>query len=333
MEHAIVNIIETSKKSKFMDTSIFSSMVSFLSFHKIWGLKRGVNVNFIIFFETGHSSYHKNISRKYKISRKIDDLYGLPRQDREMFYNILQSNFQLIENAFNKMPNIKVIKLPRLEADFVPYYLISRKLVPYDGSVGYITYSNDHDLWQCAADHSYIFSKSKSSKKIIKSGNIMSLFLRKPVDIPDVYLPLAMSIIGDQGDDVDGIQNVGPARFIQIFDQFISMTGDIWDIYRKVENNEDLFNTIPPSFANKYLKSAVQQELDNKRISNNLRLVSFELLSRALDNPRSTDMIDKREFIEKAINTSNVYPIDSMKKALEKSGVFLEESSIDFLYI
>ena len=127
MEHAIVNIIESSKKSKFMDTSIFSSMVSFLSFHKIWGLKRGVNVNFIIFFETGHSTYHKNISRKYKISRKIDDLYGLPRQDREMFYNILQSNFQLIENAFNKMPNIKVIKLPRLEADFIPYYLVSRK--------------------------------------------------------------------------------------------------------------------------------------------------------------------------------------------------------------
>jgi len=333
MEHAIVNIIESSKNSKYMDTSIFSSMVSFLSFHKIWGMKRGVNVEFIIFFETGHSSYHKNISRKYKISRKIDDLYGLPRQDREMFYNVLQANFQLIENAFNKMPKIKVIKLPRLEADFIPYYLVSRKKVPYDGSVGYITYSNDHDLWQCAADHSYIFSKSAHSKKIIKSGNIMSMFLKKPVDIPDVYLPLAMSIIGDQGDDVDGIPNIGPARFIQIFDQFVSMTGDIWDIYKKVENNQDLFNTIPPSFANKYLKSAVQHELDNKRISNNLKLVSFELLSRALDNPSSTSMIDKRDLIEKAVNTSNDYPLDSMKMALEKAGVFLEESSIDFLYI
>ena len=31
MEHAIVNIIENSKNSKFMDTSVFSSLVSFLS--------------------------------------------------------------------------------------------------------------------------------------------------------------------------------------------------------------------------------------------------------------------------------------------------------------
>jgi len=333
MEHAIVNIIEASKKSKFLDASIFSSVVSFLSFHKIWGLKRGVNVDFIIFFETGQSSYHKNISKKYKISRRIDDLYGLPREDREMFYNVLQSNFQLIETACNKMPNVKVIRMPRLEADFIPYYLLSRKKVLYDGSVGYITYSNDHDLWQCAADHSYVFSKSATVKKIIKPGNIMSLLIKKPVNIPDIYLPLAMSIIGDPGDDVDGIKNVGPARFVNLFDQFISMTGNIWEIYDKVENNKDLFNTIPPSFANKYLKSAVHEEVTNKRISNNLKLVSFELISRALDNPRSTDMIDKRELINKIIQEENNYPLDSMKKALEKSGVYLEESSIDFLYL
>ena len=33
MEHAIVNIVEASKKSNHLDTSVFSSLISFLSFH------------------------------------------------------------------------------------------------------------------------------------------------------------------------------------------------------------------------------------------------------------------------------------------------------------
>ena len=35
MEHAIVNLVENTKRSKFIDTSIFTSIISFLSFHKI----------------------------------------------------------------------------------------------------------------------------------------------------------------------------------------------------------------------------------------------------------------------------------------------------------
>ncbi len=45
-------------------------------------------------------------------------------------------------------------------------------------------------------------------------------------------------------------------------------------------------------------------------------------------------MIDKRKVIEKVcLEDKEVYPLESMKKALETNGVFLEESSIDFLYI
>lgn len=333
MEHAIVNIVESSKQSRFMDTSIFSSLISFLSFHKVYGMKRGIDIEFIIFFESGDSFYHKNISKQYKISRKIDNLYGLEREDREMFFNVLQSNFKLIEKVGNRLPTIKVIRLPNLEADFVPYYLLSRKLVPYDGTVAHITYSNDHDLQQCAADHSYIFSKSAKSKKIIKPGSILQNLLKKPNDIEDIYLPLAMAVIGDPGDDVVGVKGVGPARFLEIFPQLNAMTGDMWSIYNKLENNKDLFDSVPSTIQNKHLRTVVDAELKNKTVSNNLRLVSFELISRALDNPVKTDMIDKRRIIEKIISDNEYYPAESLKPALEKIGVFLEESSIDFLYI
>lgn len=333
MEHAIVNILENSKQTKFMDTSIFSSLISFLSFHKIYGMKRGIDINFIIFFETGQSYYHLNISKQYKISRKIDDLYGLDRADRELFWEILHKNFRLIDQACNKLPGVKVIRMSHLEADFIPYYMLSRKKVPYTGEVGYVLYSNDHDMWQCAAKDSYIFSKAGKHKKILKAGNIMSTFLKRPCEYEDIYLPLAMAVIGDPGDDVTGVKSVGPARFLEILPQLTAMTGTMGEVYKKVENGEDLFDSLPPSISNKYLQKVVDAEIKHKTISNNLKLVSFELISRAIDNPSTTEMNEKRKTIEKVLEDDTVYPLESLKTALTRTGVYLEESSIDFLYI
>jgi hypothetical protein len=318
MEHAIVNILENSKQMKFMDTSIFSSLISFLSFHKIYSMKRGVDIDFVVFFETGQSYYHLNISKQYKISRKIDDLYGLERADRELFWKILHNNFRLIDQACNKLPGVKVIRMPHLEADFIPYYLLSRKKVPYNGDVGYVLYSNDHDMWQCAAKDSYIFSKAGKNKKIIKAGQIMKLFLKKPCEIQDIYLPLAMAVVGDSGDDVTGVKGVGPARFLEIFPQLVAITGDMGTVYKKVQNGEKLIDPIPPSIRNKHLQKVVDAEVNSQVISKNLKLVSFELISRALDDPDTTEMIDKRKIIEKVLSEKEVYPLESMKTALQK---------------
>jgi hypothetical protein len=334
MEHAIINIVEASKKSKYLDTSVFSSLISFLSFHKIYGIKRGMNINFSIFFETGQSYYHKNIDKNYKISRRIDDLYGLDRQDRELFFSVLHANYQLVEKACNKMPGIKVIRIPNLEADFVPYYVLTRGLIKKESGVGNVVYSNDHDLWQCLNDDVFIFSKAAKFKKIHKQGKVMSMFLKRDVDILDEYLSLAMAVIGDPGDDVTGVKGIGPVGFIEAFPQLITLTGDIDCIYDKVEEGQDLIDPIPQSISNKKLRLIVDAELQKKTISKNLKLVSFELISRALDNPSSTEMIDKRKIVEKQyLVEREVYPLESMKKALEKNGVFLTESSIDFLYI
>jgi 5'-3' exonuclease len=334
MEHAIVNIVESTKKSTHMDTSIFSSLIAFLSFHKMYGIKRGVNTNFIIFFESGHSYYHKNISKQYKVSRRIDDLYGLDKADRELFYQVLQANFQLIEGACNKMPNLKVIRLPNLEADFIPYYLTTRNYVAKGDGIGNVIYSNDHDLWQCLDNDVFIFSKSGKSKRILKPGNVLELFTKKKNPISDDYLPLAMAVVGDPGDDVIGVKGIGPSSFLGVFEQLVAMTGNLEQIYDKVGSNRELFDFIPPSISNKKLKSIVDAEVNNKTISNNLKLVSFELISRAVEDPSTTEMRDKREVIDKHFRDERWIPTkESMKKALEKNGVFLESSSIDFLYI
>lgn len=334
MEHAIVNIVEASKKSKYLDTSVFSSLISFLSFHKIYGIKRGINTTFTIFFETGQSYYHKNIDKNYKISRRIDDLYGLDREDRELFFSVLHANYKLVEKACNRMPNVRVVRLPNLEADFVPYYATTRNLMPKGDGFANVIYSNDHDLWQGLTDDVFIYSKAGKHKKILKSGKVMEIFSKRPTNIPDEYLPLAMAVIGDPGDDVTGVNGIGPATFLKIFDQLIAITGNMETIYDKVENNKPLIDPIPPTIQNKKLKTIVDAEVENKTITNNLKLVSFELISRALENPVKTDMIDKRKIIEKQfLADREIFPLESMKKALERNNVYLEESSIDFIYI
>ncbi len=333
MEHAIVNLVNASKGSQHLDTSIFSSLISFLSFHKMWSVKRGVNMNFYIFFETGTSSYHKNISKKYKISRKTDDLYGLDRVDRDLFFKVLHANFQLIEKACNLIPRLKAIRMHNLEADFIPYYLITRNLVPRDEKNAHIVYSNDHDLWQCIEKHCYVFSKSGKYKKIVQSGEVMKNLLKRENNIADEYLPLAMSILGDPGDDVDGIKSIGPVKFIEIFEDLIKLTGDMDQIYDKVQNKKQLISSTPTEIGNKYLKKAVDAELAVQRISKSLRLVSFELLSRELDDPNSTEMLAKLKHLKRILQYDKIVPKENLKEALERNGVILEQGSLDFLYI
>lgn len=332
MEHAIVNIVESTKQSNHYDTSIFSSIISFLSFHKMWALKRGIETQFYIFYELGRSSYHQNISKKYKISRKIDDLYGLDRADRDLFFSVIQRNFELIERTLNWVPKTKVFAVKNLEADFIPYYLLSRALVPYGGDHGHVIYSNDHDLWQCAGAHSIIFSKAGKTKRLIKKEDVMEKLLKKKTNISDSYLPLAMSILGDPGDDVDGIPGVGPARLIDMFPELIEVSGDMRTIHNKVSQNLPVFDVEPDKVQNKYLKKVIQSEKDKQQISRNLRLVSFELISRELDDPKTTEMAERKKLITDVLHKNTVYPRETLKKALTQSNVFMETASIDFLY-
>jgi hypothetical protein len=332
MEHAIVNIVENSKKADFFDSSVFSAVVSFLSFHKMYAVKRGINTTFTIFFETGQSYYHQNISKSYKISRKIDNLYGLDVADRDLFFTVMQANYQLIESALNKVPTVNVIRMNHMEADFIPYYLLSRNKMPNDGSVAHVIYSNDHDMWQCIQPHCYIFSKSAKHKKIIKSG-VMDLYFKKEVKIPDEYYPLAMAIIGDTGDDVTGVSGVGPTGFIEMFPELLALVGTMDEVYEKVEKGENIFKFMPENIQNKKLKKVYDEENEKKTVSKNLKLVSFELISRFLESPKTTEIMERRNKIDKILQEKQVYPADSIKTALTKTGVFLEDASIDLLYI
>ena len=60
MKHAIVNLVESTLMSNYINTAIFESLLSFLSFHKVYAAKRKININFYVFFDAqcGFGEFH-----------------------------------------------------------------------------------------------------------------------------------------------------------------------------------------------------------------------------------------------------------------------------------
>jgi hypothetical protein len=332
MQHTIVNIVESTLTSKFTDSSVFEAVMQFLSFHKIYAANRNIKINFFIFMETGRSNYHLNISKTYKISRRIDDLYGLDREKRDLFFTVLQKNFMLLEKAGNRMPNIKVIRLQNLEADFIPYFVISRKLVDTSPNVGHIIYSNDHDMLQCLNDNVFVYVKVPKVKRLVRKNEALQSYLKFRECVPDSYLPLIMAIIGDIGDNVDGIKGIGGKTIEKIIEEVVQLTGGIENLFHNVVKGKPIFNPDLTSHPNKYINTIVQKELTENTISKNLKLVSFEILSRFLDDPMSTEMLEKRKMIENVLKANEVVDIERMRTALAGNRIYLVEDSLDNIY-
>lgn len=341
LEHAVKTIVENTLRSNYNDTSVFSSLLPFISFHKLYALKREIDVNFYFFFETGQSYYHKNLNKKYKISRLIDDLYGLSRDKRLKFTEVMQSNFMLIDKALNLMPDIKVFKMKNLDADFIPYYLTTRKLVGKENFECNLVYSNDHDLHQCCNDNTFIFSKARKNKRIITKDDVMTNFFKIKSDISYEYLPLLMSIIGDPGDDVEGIKGIGPKTVLKNFEEICELLNNgvdnfydnvIDNLYDNVMSNKKIFNETGLEYKNKYINMIVEAEQKDNLISRNLKQVSFELLSREIDSPNSTEMLKRKEIILEILNNNRKATLQSLKRSLEMNRVFIQGDELEIIY-
>jgi len=242
MDHSRINIVESTKMSRQTDSSLFESLLMFLVFHKTYALKRGIKINFYIFYEMGPSFYHLHIDKKYKSNRKIDNLPGLDKVGKEIFISVIQKNLILIEKVFNKIPNTKVIMLKNMEADFIPYYLIKNKLVSTEDNVCHLIFSNDHDLFQnLIFDNVYQFMKT-TTKRILKKGDIVNTYLKHKCNVIDVFFPLIMSILGDKGDGiVDKVKGIGEKTVPKIIDDVVNLIGGMDNLYDNVFNNNQIF--------------------------------------------------------------------------------------------
>jgi len=335
IEDVVKNLIESTKRSRRIDSSIFTSLLNYIAFHKEYSLKREVDIKFYIFYEIGESFYHLNINKDYKSNRKIDRLPGLDKVGKKLFTKISQNNLKLIERVFNRIPNVKVLCLEHFEADFIPYYLIKNSLVE---DACDIIYSTDHDMFQTLILKENIFQYARgndpsSKRKIVMKNQVMKTFLKMDVDFPDEYLPLSMSVMGDKGDNVPKVKGIGPKTLPKIIDQLVKYVGGIDNLYSNVISGNTIFrDNIENEIDDRAIISIINEERKNSLISNNLKLVSFEIISSVFDNPPTTEILDKRKKVHEVLNSNKIIKSNVMCEALEKLNIEFNTTQLYLLY-
>jgi 5'-3' exonuclease len=187
-------------------------------------------------------------------------------------------------------------------------------------------------MYQCLQlpDKVFIFSKTAGNKRLIKKGTAIETYL-KIRGYPDYVLSLIMAIIGDGGDNVDGVHGIGPKRVQEFLPQLVRMCGSMEQIRKNIQTESCFSDLKPTEEMNKYLKKVIDMEISERLISKNLRLVDYEVISRYIDNPDKTEIIDKRKKLLSVIENKNVVPIKLLKPALELNKIHVDDD-LDIIY-
>jgi 5'-3' exonuclease len=321
-EWAVKHILFESSGTNAIDTSLFSAMLEFIAWHKVYAKKRQIDLHMYFFMETGGSKYHLDIYDGYKGNRKSDDFFGLDRETKDLFFSILQKNWIVAEKVSNKIPNVTYIRLNNLEADFVPWYLMKRALPKDDvEAAANIIYSLDKDMLQCL-DESNIFQfyRHYTNVKMIASTDVHGHWLKtdNSDDINAEWFPLALAIDGDAVDGFAGVPRVGPKTIAKQFEYVKTLCGNSMDrVYENIANNE-------PIFSKEYNPSnnALKKILENEEIIiRNVKLASYKLLSDWVDGDYPTVVYErKKQIMESVENKIKCSGAGVLYNALNQSG-------------
>lgn len=305
-EWAIRYLIDQSNKksdgARYIDDSLFASVLEFINFHKIYARKRSIELNLYIFSERGESTYHINIYKDYKKNRG-NTLSFLTTEQRDIFRLVLNRNFDLIENIGNRIPNIYVIKLDHLEADFIPYHIRKCLLGSFKEHETDIIYSVDKDMLQCLDNpNTYIFYKHYMSHKILDHKTAYTHYLKKDWNYPEIgleWFPLLLSINGDSSDGFDGVKGLGPSFLTKNIKEVIKLVGgSVDEMYRRIQNKSNIFD--PQNRTNN--KNIDKLICDQDKIIRNLKLSSYKLINDYLIGGYPLDTIQKNRYITETIN-------------------------------
>jgi len=348
LEFAIRYMINDSQQKGSVSSWIFESFVAFIGFHKDYIMSRGKTCKFYVFFETGDSGYHKRLDKEYKANRSIDKAFGLEEKELRFNREIWQKNLLLIEKAGSKLPDVTVIHLRGLEADFIPYYLMSRNKVDMRENVLNLTYSTDHDLYQntLIGKKSFLYFRRRQNFKIIDSSKIVKDFSgdKKSMKIfaDEKYYPLLIAMCGDPGDNVErplkrvGLDlRIGVVKINKIVQEFAEICGGMEKIYEtsaNLSNDKLIPDDVVKSFKseNTLLKQFVEH---NETVMMNLRLMSFEVLSRVLDDYPTGNMIESRKHINDMIDNKKTANMEPLMESLNRIKVYPEEKHMIKAYL
>ena len=151
-------------------------------------------VRTIVCFDFGKSYYRMGMYEEYKGNRSDDDLTEEEKEKKQEFFEVL-----------NKLPEelpCETVKFRGLEADDSIAYLVERFKDQYDNI--WIV-SSDKDLIQLV-DHNVSVFNIFSRKEITMDS------LHEDLEITPSEFMLSRIIEGDKGDNIIGIEGIGPKR-------------------------------------------------------------------------------------------------------------------------
>ena len=264
IEYEIADYIETQK----MPTYFLLEAQQFLS--NLYIKFKQYNPKFNIFYDNGNCGQNNALYSGYKDRSRDRSKVILEDLDMELFSNIKNYYYEQFEPLFTIPGSSKVTFLKEYEADFVPWILLRYNIWNcQDPSTLNIILSVDKDLLQCCqyentyqVTNRFIFNDNKT-RKILQTeiwndiNAIQYVYPKFKVGLlTSKYIPLILSIKGDDSDGIAGIPKFGYSKTVQL----------ISDYNLPSELNELL--------QSKTLPLVIKQNI--KKIEQNYKMISFK---------------------------------------------------------
>ena len=194
------------------------------------------------------SSYRKEIFPEYKANRKelVENQTEEEKEKARKFFD----EYERVLEALDKHPRIKLFRYKGVEADDIAAYIVSR-LADYGYKQAWLI-SSDRDWDLLVGPNVSRFSYVTRKEHTLDTWDY-------PVT-PEHYISYKV-LVGDTGDNIPGVQGVGPKRAAALIEQY----GSAMDIY----------DAIPLPGKQKFIQ-AVNESKDQIMINYELMdLVSF----------------------------------------------------------
>jgi len=309
----------------------------------------------ILHLESGRSLYHQRIRASYKLDRQYTWTMLTPKQV-ETFREMLKLLKEIVTELFHLFPRTHVVHLQFLEADFIPYYVTSRQLLPNHLS---ISFSSDKDLFQQLSLDNFLIQirqlpsiKDQRKSYITKKTAVYAftnkedflhlefvpeesrMFVRK---ILVSWLPAVLAIAGDS-DEFKGVPRLG---YTSIYTALIKYLHKLSDGFKNLEliakfdltkttceNRIETFHKLLEELVEANKRYKVWQQVPElyELVLQNFKLADFECLSCYVDKIPET-----KQYIEKRVSDESTIDTTIFKQALKELLNIKDTSTLDHI--
>lgn len=213
-------------------------------------------------FDSGASAYRKNLFPEYKANRKVER----SEEEQERFTEF----FNCLSDTIDALP-FEHFKFKGIEADDLIAYFTKNLSSKYKHT--WIV-SSDRDLYQLLKEDVSIFNMY--SRKEINLEYLAENFELSPREYA-----MARMIEGDSGDNINGVDGIGPKRSIALVKE-----------YKTLDN---LINSLPIAGKSKYIQNlnkSINTLTRNEKLINLLDYIE-DVLKSVEKQDLILDMLDK----------------------------------------